>query len=52
VLVYAGIESIAVAATETKNPGRAVPLAIRQVFWRIIFVYMGSVSSFTTSPRP
>ncbi|KAH9904421.1 amino acid permease-like protein [Xylariomycetidae sp. FL2044] len=39
---YAGCESIAVAASETKNPGVAVPLAIRQVFWRIIFVYMGA----------
>lgn len=37
---YAGVESIAVAATETKNPGRAVPLAIRQVLWRILYVYM------------
>lgn len=43
---YAGCESIAVAATETKNPRRAVPLAIRQVFWRIIFVYMGSALFF------
>lgn len=43
---YAGCESIAVAATETKNPGRAVPHAIRQVFWRIIFVYMGSAFFF------
>ncbi|KAI1333315.1 amino acid permease-like protein [Xylariaceae sp. FL0255] len=39
---YAGVESVAVAATETKNPGKAVPLAIRQVFWRIIFVYLGA----------
>ncbi|KUI64192.1 General amino acid permease AGP3 [Cytospora mali] len=43
---YAGCESIAVAATETKNPRVAVPLAIRQVFWRIIFVYMGSAFFF------
>jgi amino acid transporter len=43
---YAGVESVAVAATETKNPGVAVPLAIRQVFWRIIFVYMGSALFF------
>lgn len=40
---YAGVESVAVAATETKNPSKAVPLAIRQVFWRIIFVYMVSL---------
>ncbi|TFK23321.1 hypothetical protein FA15DRAFT_670599 [Coprinopsis marcescibilis] len=43
---YAGVESIAVAATETKNPSVAVPLAIRQVFWRIIFIYMGSAFFF------
>ncbi|OBT54999.1 hypothetical protein VE04_05336, partial [Pseudogymnoascus sp. 24MN13] len=38
--------SIAVAATETKNPSVAVPLAIRQVFWRILFIYMGSAFFF------
>lgn len=43
---YAGCESVAVAATETRNPGVAVPLAIRQVFWRIIFIYMGSAFFF------
>ncbi|KAK3352753.1 amino acid permease/ SLC12A domain-containing protein [Lasiosphaeria hispida] len=43
---YAGVESVAVAATETKNPGVAVPLAIRQVFVRIVFVYMGSAFFF------
>lgn len=43
---YAGVESVAVAATETANPGIAVPRAIRQVFWRIIFVYMGSAFFF------
>lgn len=43
---YAGVESVAVAATETKNPARAIPLAIRQVLWRILFVYMGSAFFF------
>lgn len=43
---YAGCESIAVAATETRNPAQAVPHAIRQVFWRIIFIYMGSAFFF------
>jgi amino acid transporter len=38
---YAGVEAVAVAATETKNPSVAIPLAIRQVIWRILFVYMG-----------
>lgn len=43
---YVGVESIAVAATETRNPGVAVPRAIRQVFWRIVFIYMGSAFFF------
>ncbi|KAI1073999.1 putative amino acid transporter [Whalleya microplaca] len=43
---YAGVESVAVAATETKNPRVAVPLAIRQVFWRIVFIYMGGAFFF------
>jgi amino acid transporter len=43
---YAGVESVAIAATETRNPGKAVPMAIRQVFWRIIFIYMGSAFFF------
>ncbi|PKS09334.1 hypothetical protein jhhlp_003948 [Lomentospora prolificans] len=43
---YAGVESVAVAATETKNPRVAVPLSIRQVLWRIIFIYMGSALFF------
>jgi amino acid transporter len=34
------------SATETKNPRTAVPLAIRQVFWRIVFIYMGSALFF------
>ena len=46
---YAGVESVAVAATECKNPGKAVPQAIKQVFWRIIFVYMGSAFFFGIS---
>ncbi|KAM3423550.1 hypothetical protein BST61_g978 [Cercospora zeina] len=43
---YAGVESVALAATETRNPSVAVPQAIRQVFWRIIFIYMGSAFFF------
>ncbi|KAH6970804.1 amino acid permease/ SLC12A domain-containing protein [Ilyonectria sp. MPI-CAGE-AT-0026] len=43
---YSGVESIAIAAAETRNPGVAIPQAIRQVFWRIIFVYMGSAFFF------
>lgn len=43
---YAGVESVAVAASETRSPSVAVPRAIRQVFWRILFVYMGSALFF------
>ncbi|KAI4594222.1 hypothetical protein KJ359_008497 [Pestalotiopsis sp. 9143b] len=43
---YAGVESVAVAATETRNPRVAIPLAIRQTFWRIIFIYLGSAFFF------
>lgn len=43
---YAGIESVAVAATETRNPRKAVPSAIGQVVWRILFVYLGSAFFF------
>lgn len=38
---YSGTESVALAATESKNPRRAVPIAIRQTFWRILIVYLG-----------
>jgi yeast amino acid transporter len=43
---YAGVESVAVAATETRNPKVAIPLAIRQTFWRIVFIYIGSAFFF------
>ncbi|WFD24004.1 General amino acid permease [Malassezia equina] len=43
---YAGIESVALAATETRNPRKAVPSATRKVFWRILFIYMGSAFFF------
>lgn len=38
---YSGTESVAYAASESRNPNRAVPLAIRQTFWRILIVYLG-----------
>lgn len=43
---YAGTESVTMAASESKNPHRAIPRAIRQVIWRILFVYIGSALSF------
>jgi amino acid permease len=43
---YAKCEFVAVSATETRNPKMALPRAIRQVFLRIIFVYVGSAFFF------
>lgn len=38
---YSGTESVAIAASETRNPSTAIPKAIRQTFVRIIVIYMG-----------
>ncbi|KPM36332.1 hypothetical protein AK830_g10229 [Neonectria ditissima] len=40
VFSFAGVESIAMAAAETKNPRKAIPKACRNVFIRIIIFYM------------
>ncbi|ETS65402.1 hypothetical protein PaG_00136 [Moesziomyces aphidis] len=41
--LYAGVESVSIAAAEAKNPARAVPLAIRSVFYRILVLYLGTI---------
>jgi amino acid transporter len=41
--LYAGAEIIGVTAGECQNPRRAVPRAIKQVFWRIIIFYLGTI---------
>ena len=41
--LYAGVESVALTAAEAKNPRRAVPIAIRSVFWRILIFYLGTI---------
>lgn len=38
---YSGTESIAIAASETRNPSKAIPKAVRNTFFRIIVIYMG-----------
>ncbi|GMF97903.1 hypothetical protein B5S30_g4094 [[Candida] boidinii] len=43
---YAGVEITTVAAAETKNPAKAIPIAIRQTFWRIVYVYIVLVIAF------
>ncbi|KAH7126348.1 amino acid permease/ SLC12A domain-containing protein [Dactylonectria estremocensis] len=40
VFSFAGVESIAMAAAETKNPRKAIPRACKNVFIRIIIFYM------------
>ncbi|OKL55537.1 hypothetical protein UA08_09195 [Talaromyces atroroseus] len=42
---FGGVEQVAVAAGETKNPTRNIPKAIRRVFWRLLFFYaLGSLA--------
>jgi len=43
VFSFAGVESLAMAAAETQNPRRAIPLACKRVFARIIIFYMLAV---------
>ncbi|CAL3972564.1 unnamed protein product [Diplocarpon coronariae] len=37
---YGGVELVAVAAGEAKNPRKNIPKAVRRVFWRILFFYV------------
>lgn len=41
--LYAGVEMVGVTAGECANPHRAVPRAIKQVFWRIVIFYLGTI---------
>lgn len=37
---FQGTELLGVAAGETKDPGKSIPKAIKQVFWRILLFYI------------
>ncbi|MEG1467664.1 MAG: amino acid permease [Hafnia sp.] len=37
---FQGTELIGIAAGESKDPGKNIPMAIRQVFWRILLFYV------------
>lgn len=37
---FQGTELIGIAAAESKDPGRNIPRAVRQVFWRILLFYI------------
>ncbi|KAL5048685.1 hypothetical protein BDW71DRAFT_16695 [Aspergillus fruticulosus] len=41
--LYAGTEMVGITAGESSNPQKAVPIAIRQVFWRILVFYIGTM---------
>ncbi|KAL4912768.1 amino acid permease/ SLC12A domain-containing protein [Aspergillus aurantiobrunneus] len=41
--LYAGTEMVGVTAGESSNPQKAVPRAIKQVFWRILVFYIGTM---------
>lgn len=40
---FGGTEVVAVTAGESDNPKESMPKAIRQVFWRILLFYIGSI---------
>ncbi|KAI9739680.1 MAG: General amino acid permease [Cirrosporium novae-zelandiae] len=46
---YAGAEMIGITAGESINPRRDVPKAIKQTFWRIVIVYLGTLFFFGQS---
>ncbi|KAK4062793.1 uncharacterized protein Triagg1_9663 [Trichoderma aggressivum f. europaeum] len=41
--VYMGTEIVGVAFGEAGKPWKVIPRAIRQTFWRILFLYVGAV---------
>ena len=43
VFSFAGVESVAMAAAETKNPRTAIPRACKRVFARVSLFYIGAV---------
>lgn len=43
---FSGVESVSMTAAESKNPKKAIPLAVRQTFWRILYVYFGISISY------
>ncbi|BEJ16208.1 hypothetical protein CspHIS471_0508130 [Cutaneotrichosporon sp. HIS471] len=40
---FAGTELVGLAATETPNPRKTMPAAIKQTFWRITLIYITSL---------
>ncbi|KAF8550181.1 amino acid permease [Imleria badia] len=40
---YVGTEAVAMAAAEARNPRRTIPKAIKQIYFRVLFFYIGGV---------
>ncbi|MBS1207701.1 MAG: amino acid permease [Proteobacteria bacterium] len=40
---FQGTELIGIAAGESENPGKTIPRAVRQVFWRILLFYVFAI---------
>jgi amino acid transporter len=41
---FAGTELVGLAATETPNPRKSLPAAVKQTFWRVTLVYITSLT--------
>jgi len=41
---FAGTELVGLAATETPNPRKALPAAVKQTFWRVVVIYITSLT--------
>ncbi|MFC5723928.1 amino acid permease [Streptomyces gamaensis] len=48
VAAYGGLETVTIAAAESKNPERGVARAVRTTMWRIGIVYVGSMLVIVT----
>ena len=47
---FQGTELIGITAGESENPERAVPKAIKQVFWRILLFYILAIFVIGVNP--
>ena len=53
---FQGTELLGITAGETKNPGKTIPKAVRQIFWRILLFYILAILAISllipyTDPR-
>ncbi|MFC8720061.1 amino acid permease [Kitasatospora sp. NPDC057198] len=48
VFAYGGLETVTIAAAESKDPRRSVAVAVRTAMWRIALFYVGSMAVIVT----